>query len=242
MAVFATQEFERELLTSFPMVIGMDEVGRGALAGPVSVGVAVVDGQVGVSPPGLGDSKLLSESQRVALCEPIRRWACATAVGHASPAEIDRWGIIGALRVAGQRALLSAWPGSLELLASAVIILDGSHDWFSDPPVDLFADLDASDRPVDEAWRGCGARGPAVRMRVKADMHCSVVAAASNIAKVERDHLMSSYDDPGYAWASNKGYAAKAHIEGLRRLGPSDYHRRSWKLPGVDASQEGHHR
>ena len=74
---------------------------------------------------------------------------------------------------------------------------------------------------------------PAVRMEVKGDARCAVVAAASILAKVERDALMSALPDPGYDWASNKGYASASHVEALARLGASDQHRRSWNLPGV---------
>lgn len=238
MPVLATQDYELELLSTRHLVAGMDEVGRGALAGPVTVGVAIVDALVGPCPEGLGDSKLLSAAKREALCDPIRQWVCASGVGNASPQEIDRWGIIGALRVAGQRALLNALGEEHSLLPD-LIILDGSHDWFSEPPRDLFADLDGEDHPADEQWHALGIQPPAVQMRVKADMHCAVVAAASNLAKVHRDALMASYDDPGYGWASNKGYASASHILGLSTLGPSTFHRRSWKLPGVGHIQEG---
>ena len=71
-------------------------------------------------------------------------------------------------------------------------------------------------------------------MEVKADARCAVVAAASVLAKVERDRLMADLDDPGYGWASNKGYASPAHIRGLATLGASDQHRHSWHLPGLD--------
>ena len=86
----------------------MDEVGRGALAGPVTVGVVVVTATIGRVPPGLRDSKLLTPAAREALVRPVRRWVTEYAVGHASPAEIDTIGIIAALRMAGQRALAGA--------------------------------------------------------------------------------------------------------------------------------------
>lgn len=234
MRVLATQDLERELLSSHRLIAGMDEVGRGALAGPVTVGVALVDATVGQCPEGLADSKVLRPAQRVALCEPIRRWAVATGVGHASSNEIDRWGIVAALRIAGQRALVEALEGSMGDLLPDMIVLDGIHDWFTEPPVDLFSALETSDLPVDERWSELGFSAPPVRTQVKADLNCAVVAAASILAKVERDTLMSGYDDPGYGWASNKGYASAGHIEGLRTLGPSDRHRLSWKLPGVE--------
>src|SRR5699024_10151840 len=101
-----SRHIERELIgAGHHLVAGMDEVGRGALAGPVSVGVVVVDATAGRLPAGLRDSKLLPPQVRERLCDPIRRWSRASAVGHASAAEIDAWGIIGALRLAGHRAL-----------------------------------------------------------------------------------------------------------------------------------------
>lgn len=235
---WASQDFERELCGVHGLVAGMDEVGRGALAGPVTVGVAFVDASVGDSPQGLGDSKLLSPARRETLCEPIRAWAVATGIGHASPKEIDRWGIVGALRVAGQRALVEACGGDPTRLPS-VIVLDGRHDWFSEPPTDLFSELDGGDRAVDEQWDQGGFIAPAVVMEVKADMKHSVVAAASNIAKVERDALMTRYDDPGYGWSKNKGYASASHVAALASLGSSVHHRLSWKLPGVGQSVKG---
>lgn len=68
-------------------------------------------------------------------------------------------------------------------------------------------------------------------MQVKADASCAVVAAASVLAKVERDHLMQDLEDPGYGWASNKGYGSAAHTRAIVELGVSEHHRRSWKMP-----------
>src|SRR6478735_6162949 len=82
------------------LLAGMDEVGRGALAGPVSVGVVVIDDTVRSAPVGVKDSKLLTERARRGLVPHIRRWAVGHAVGHAGPDEIDAVGIIAALRLA----------------------------------------------------------------------------------------------------------------------------------------------
>lgn len=248
MPVYATRDRELELLQRYDFVVGMDEVGRGALAGPVSVGVAIVDAGVGDCPPGLGDSKVLSASKREALVEPIRRWVRVSAVGHASAGEVDAWGIVGALRVAGQRALAAAFAQLGEVggavldgkafsvdKARGVVILDGSHDWLTPPVPDLFAALD-EDPPLAPEWVASGYSQPPVVMQVKADLHCAVVAAASVLAKVQRDAVMQDLSDPGYGWASNKGYASAQHIEALGRLGSSEFHRRSWKLPGVAVS------
>jgi ribonuclease HII len=197
----------------------MDEVGRGALAGPVSVGVVVIDETVRSAPIGVKDSKLLTERARTVLVPRIRRWAVAYAVGHASADEIDEVGIMVALRLAGTRAL-----GSLGLVPD-LVILDGNHDWLTAPTeVGLFAFADAS-----------GPATPPVTTMIKADMKCSSVAAASVLAKVERDELMVRLgaEHPAYGWGLNKGYSAPDHMDALARLGPCELHRRSWRLPGV---------
>jgi ribonuclease HII len=116
------RQFLREGRT---LVAGMDEVGRGSLAGPVSVGVLVVDAQTRTAPTGLRDSKLLSPAVREVLAPKVARWAVASAVGHAEPDEIDAIGIIAALRLAGRRAL-----AQLPVLPD-LVILDGNHDWLS---------------------------------------------------------------------------------------------------------------
>ncbi|TDE88307.1 ribonuclease HII [Occultella glacieicola] len=194
----------------------MDEVGRGALAGPVSVGVVVVDADTGRSPAGLRDSKLLRPALREGLCAPIRRWSVASAVGHADPVEIDRIGIIAALRLAGTRALAAIAGDGIEV---DVVILDGNHDWLT-APADLFTPA---------------APTPPVTTRIKADLTCSVVAAASVLAKCERDAMMRELhlEFPTYAWHDNKGYSAPEHLAALGSCGPSVLHRRSWSLPGV---------
>ncbi|MEJ5887758.1 ribonuclease HII [Pseudokineococcus marinus] len=193
---------------------GVDEVGRGALAGPVSVGVAVVDAATRTAPAGLRDSKLLAPEAREALAPRLRRWAPAHAVGHASAGEVDALGIVRALRLAGRRALeqLAVVPD--------VVLLDGSHDWLSTP-----------------VPRGGARTDPwLVRTQVKADLRCAAVAAASVLAKTERDALLRDLGarDERYGWSGNKGYSAPDHLAALRRHGPCVQHRRSWRLPGCE--------
>lgn len=215
---------ERSLISGGARVVaGMDEVGRGALAGPVSVGVVVVDAATRTAPQGITDSKLLTPAARVALVPQLRRWSVAWAVGHAGPAEIDAHGIVAALRLAGRRALAQVRRtcGDVD-----VVLLDGSHDWLSGAAPDLFEAAEA-DPSVDPE-----ASEPAVRTLVKADLQCSSVAAASVLAKVERDELLVrlARQYPAYAWDQNKGYSAPAHLEALRRHGATPQHRRSWNL------------
>ncbi|WP_104042120.1 ribonuclease HII [Arthrobacter sp. ZGTC412] len=210
------------------LVAGVDEVGRGALAGPVSVGIAVVDLERQRPLAGVRDSKLLSPAERERLEPLVRRWSVASAVGHASAQEIDSIGIIAALRLAGTRA----W---YEILAAGVtpdlVLLDGSHNWLS--PADQ---LSLFDEPVLDA--GCDAP---VHTKIKADMQCLSVAAASVIAKVERDRMMRELhaEYPDFGWDINKGYATVLHRDVLRAAGPTPYHRVSWRLLGGELLDGG---
>src|SRR5487761_2312467 len=113
--------FERSLISSGEIVVGIDEVGRGALAGPMTVGAVVVR-ELRLPPIGLTDSKLLSAARRESLVDPIERWAAETSLGWVSAQEIDSWGMRLALAVAATRALdqLSVRPSHA--------LLDGSFN------------------------------------------------------------------------------------------------------------------
>ena len=209
---------ETALFRSGVRVLGsIDEVGRGALAGPVSCGIVLLDATCDAVPTGLRDSKLLSASVREALVPAIREWVLDAAVGHASAREIDERGLTAALRLAGQRALRQ-----LNHLPDA-ILLDGSFDWMSPPRQPQLDDI------VDE----CVVEVPPVTTKVKGDLTCASVAAASVLAKVERDALMARFarDYPEYGWESNKGYGAAAHVRAIRERGRTAQHRKSWNLP-----------
>jgi ribonuclease HII len=188
-------------------VIGCDEVGRGAIAGPVAVGLAVVNTAVGPMPEGLRDSKLLSEKRRETLAPLARQWVMFSAVGLATAREVDDVGITAALGLAGKRALVVLHEAGAPV-RECTVLLDGKHDWLT-PAL-------ASPLPVVT--------------RVKGDRDCASVAAASVIAKVHRDHLMIAEDErmPGYGWAGNKGYGSAAHFAAIAELGATDFHRRSW--------------
>lgn len=206
------------------ILAGMDEVGRGALAGPVTVGVVVIDESCRSAPAGVKDSKLLTPAARQAMVPKIRRWCLAYAVGHASPEEIDDIGIIAALRVAGRRAL-----AAIDIRPD-LVILDGNHDWLTAPEdVGLFA-FASDEEPAT----------PPVTTMIKADLKCSSVAAASVLAKVERDALMmaAAPSHPAYGWELNKGYAAPEHMAALELHGPCEMHRRSWRLPSAAGDDE----
>ncbi|GAA3693698.1 ribonuclease HII [Zhihengliuella alba] len=207
------------------LVAGCDEVGRGALAGPVTVGVVVVDPVAAEVLAGPRDSKLLSAAAREALVAPIREWALGWGVGHASPAEIDDVGLSAAVGLAGRRALEAAST----IHRPDVVLVDGNYDWLSPrPQASLFeAALTIASQDAEP-----GPPFPRVSTRVKADLACLSVAAASVLAKVERDRLMVQYheEEPHFCWAENKGYGTDTHRAALRAHGPSARHRRSWRL------------
>lgn len=202
-----TLDAERALFEAgFEWVIGVDEVGRGAIAGPVAVGAHAIRRGVTEFPAGLRDSKLLSERRREALDPLVAEWGVG-AVGYASAVEIDAHGITAMLGEAGRRALLELHEGGVPV-ERAAILLDGKHDWLSP----------ALQRPLD------------VRTRIGADRACASVAAASVRAKVARDALMREADRqrPGFSWASNKGYGSAAHFAGIASMGLDELHRKSW--------------
>lgn len=202
-----TLEVEAELFAEgAQLVIGMDEVGRGAIAGPVAVGAHAILTGTDVFPEGLRDSKLLSEKRRDALAPLVAAWG-AGAVGYASAEEIDAHGITAMLGEAARRALLELHRAGVSV-DTAVILLDGNQDWLTP----------CLRKPLD------------VRTRVGADRACASVAAASVRAKVARDSLMREAHEahPEYAWASNKGYGAKAHYEGIEVNGLTELHRHTW--------------
>lgn len=193
-----THRVERSLraTTGAKVVAGVDEVGRGAWAGPVTVCAAVTG--LRRPPEGLTDSKLLRVARRVQLAAELTKWVTGYGLGHASPQEIDELGMTAALRLAASRAL-----ARLPVVPDAVI-LDGKHDYLGSP------------------WR--------VRTVIKGDQSCVSVAAASVIAKVQRDALMaelgSGYQDFGFD--ANAGYPAPVHKAALSELGPTPHHRMTW--------------
>lgn len=203
-------DFERQLLTSgFDLVIGCDEVGRGAIAGPVAVGLCAVDrSRVELTAPnGVRDSKLLSPQKRQALYPVVQSWALACSVGMIDAKRIDEVGINQALAEAALVAIagLNVEWGEPSKVA---VILDGKHDWLS----------------------SMLATGISVQTKVKADRECVSVAAASVIAKFDRDRLMilEHSRQPEYGWQSNKGYGSKAHFDAIEHVGSTDLHRLTW--------------
>ena len=238
----ADLEYEQQLFASGARTVaGIDEVGRGSMAGPVTVGVAILTPDATLEVGGLIDSKALSPARRESMVPEIRQW-CAVAVGHVEPADIDRLGMTLSLRLAAQRALAELARRGYRADAA---LLDGKHDWFTPPQEDLFSALAPDPAQAHynallaQAWEGAGGAGePAqmpVTMVIKGDYKCASIAAASVVAKVERDELMVQLDTryPGYGWAKNKGYGSAAHREAISVQGPSPQHRLSWSLPAT---------
>ena len=206
-----TLTLERRLLREHTLVIACDEVGRGALAGPVAVGAVAVDAARARRrvPEGLRDSKLVAEHHRPAVAERAAAWVTTSAVGWSSAAEIDEVGIIRALGLAALRAIAEL-RGAGVVPEEAVVLLDGTHDYITP----------------------AGGAGLHVRPVVKADRDCASAAAASVLAKVARDDLMVGLhdDEPVYQWVRNKGYASAEHRAAIRSHGLSAHHRASWAI------------
>jgi ribonuclease HII len=184
------------------IIIGVDEVGRGPLAGPV-VAAAVALGRG--APDGLDDSKKLSHERRAVL-EPQIKASCRWAIGMADVAEIDRLNIFGATMVAMTRAVAALCVEYGEDCAE--VLVDGN---------------------VTPAGRCDGWRWPA-RAIVGGDGIEPCISAASIIAKEFRDRLMRdlAQNHPQYGWHTNVGYSTPEHIAALRRHGATVHHRRSF--------------
>lgn len=214
MSTAPTLEVERALFVAgAPVVIGCDEVGRGAIAGVVAVGACAVLPTVDAPPERLRDSKLLSPARRVEVDPLVRSWAAAVTVGEAGPDEIDAHGIIVALGLAARRALIALHEAGIDV-ARSTVLLDGSHDWLTP----------ALTSP------------PSIVTRVKADRDCASVAGASVVAKQHRDALMIADHElwPAYGWNGNKGYGSTAHLAAIAEHGPSPRHRVTWlRAPGL---------
>lgn len=183
--------YEREY-AHLGLVCGIDEAGRGPLAGPVVAGAVILPQDCEILY--LNDSKQLSEKRREALFDEIKEKAVAWGIGMASPARIDEINILQATYEAMRAAVAALDPAPQVLLNDAVKI----------PQLTL----------------------PQVPI-IKGDAKSLSIAAASVLAKVTRDRLMKEYDKvmPEYGFAAHKGYGSAAHMEAIRKYGPSPIHR-----------------
>ena len=193
--------YENELRSKGYMYIaGIDEVGRGPLAGPVVAAAVILPVDFDVI--GIDDSKKVSKKKRIELNEIIRERAVAFGIGWANNVEIDEINILEATKLAMKRAIAEVnkkltgdEKKGIDYLLIDAVALDG---------------LSINQESV-----------------IKGDAAHLSIAAASIVAKVERDMYMEQMDKlyPGYGFESNKGYGTKAHYDGIRQLGPSQIHR-----------------
>jgi ribonuclease HII len=199
---------EQTYSRGYQRIAGLDEVGRGPLAGPV-VAAAVIFPR-GFSHPDIKDSKLLTASQRRKLVPSIERSAVSWGIGIVEVEEIDRINILNASLQAMVKALTKLRP------FPDCLLIDGNQTI----PGKLL-----------DGRRGSFKIRPQQKTIVKGDRLCFSISAASILAKVARDALMVKLDRqyPQYGFARHKGYSSIEHLEALRRYGPCPAHRRSFK-------------
>lgn len=207
LAIKRTEELRRpeiELMDKgYSLIAGVDEVGRGPLAGPVVAAACIFDRDVDIV--GIDDSKKLSEKKREQFFEEIKDKALAYGIGEASCEVIDEINILEATKLAMKRAIDEA-DKMLESKGRdriQIVVFDAVK----------INDLDKEQMSV-----------------IKGDQTYFSIAAASILAKVTRDNLMKEYDKvyPEYGFASNKGYGTKANYEGIKKAGITEIHRKSF--------------
>ena len=205
LAIKRTEELRRpeiELMDKgYSLIAGVDEVGRGPLAGPVVAAACIFDRDVDIV--GIDDSKKLSEKKREQFFDEIKDKALAYGIGEASCEVIDEINILEATKLAMKRAIDEA-DKMLESKGRdriQIVIFDAVK----------INDLKKEQMSV-----------------IKGDQTYFSIAAASILAKVTRDNLMKEYDKayPEYGFASNKGYGTKAHYEGIKKAGITEIHRK----------------
>lgn len=176
------------------VIVGLDEVGRGPLAGPLAVGAVVLPAEPLLE--GLNDSKQVKPDMREHIATLVKQVALAWTVEYVQAADIDAAGMTASLVRAFRRAVARIEQAGVR---PDVILLDGNP-------------LHLDEREVNV---------------IKGDAKCASIAAASIVAKVERDALMCRYaqDYPAYGFDSCKGYASPAHIEAIKRYGLTPIHR-----------------
>jgi ribonuclease HII len=187
---------KRCLLTGTFLVGGLDEAGRGPLAGPV-VSSCVIWKYLPKDKNGVADSKLLKEKERVSLYSWIMEHAYSVGVGIASHEEIDEINILRASLLSMERALAATG------ITPGLVLIDGN-----------------------QRIKNC----PQGKAIIKGDRKCFYIAAASIIAKVERDRIMDSYHliYPDYNFKEHKGYATRKHKLAIMQYGVSPIHRRTF--------------
>ena len=195
--------YETNLWPHFAYIAGLDEAGRGALAGPVAVGAVILPNDptlLSSTLAGARDSKQMTPRERERLAIQIKEVALNWSVGFAAADEIDTQGIVRATRMAAIRAL---------------------HQ-FSFSPQYLLTDFRLELPQLEISQTSL----------VKGDAHCLSIACASILAKTARDELMRELDDrhPGYGLGKHKGYGTQTHRFALKRLGYSSIHRKTFRF------------
>jgi ribonuclease HII len=190
------------------ILIGVDEAGRGPLAGPVVAGAVVLG--AGSTIPALNDSKKLTEKQREKIFAELPRHCKYHSIAEASAGEIDEIGILNATFLAMRRALAPIISQLKEKNLPYKILVDGNlHIREIDKNLQM---------PI-----------------VKGDGRVACIAAASIFAKVHRDRLMVKFAEqyPNYGFEKHKGYGTKAHLDALRKFGQCEIHRKSFRVASV---------
>jgi len=188
------------------LILGIDEVGRGAWAGPLAVGAVVFDSSV--TPNGLADSKKLTKHQRENLIGDIKQSALAVGIGWIDAAVIDQIGLSRALKVATENAFAQISPDIQTQLDQ--IIIDGTINLLNNAPPNVHEK---------------------VTTLIKADAKIAAVSAAAIVAKVTRDHYMTQLAQvfPDFHFAAHVGYGTAAHLAELQKFGALDgIHRQSF--------------
>ena len=202
-------------------IAGIDEVGRGPLAGPVYAACVILPEDFDV--PGINDSKKLSAKKREELSDIIKERAVAWGIGIADNNEIDELNILEATKTAMKRAIAAV----REMLSDrGLLTADGGAK-----AQDMLL--------IDAVKLDAGMPSESI---IKGDEKCLCIAAASIVAKVARDSFMTEMDTvyPGYDFAGNKGYGTAKHYEGLRTLGKTPIHRKTFLKKFDENPETGH--
>ncbi len=202
-------------------IAGIDEVGRGPLAGPVYAACVILPEDFDV--PGINDSKKLSAKKREELSDVIKERAVAWGIGIADNNEIDELNILEATKTAMKRAIAAV----RDMLSEKGLLAAEGETHAQDMLLIDAVKLDA---------------GMPSESIIKGDEKCLCIAAASIVAKVARDSFMTEMDSvyPGYDFAGNKGYGTAKHYEGLRALGKTPIHRKTFLKKFDENPETGH--
>ena len=186
-------------------ILGIDEVGRGPLAGPLVVGAVILPDELPDWAEELNDSKKLTFKKRAKLSEIILNEAVATGLGFVSPFELDELGMVPALKLASRRAIEEMSGSSMKC---SKIIIDGNINFLSGTKLESITTT-----------------------LIKGDALVKEISAASIIAKVARDNYMIELGVkyPGYGFEKHMGYGTKAHVDAIKTLGLTPEHRLSFE-------------